>query len=439
MKKYIYTLVLVAILVLGLALRSYNYSTWPREGATFDEYAWTWLGMSLWNTGIPTSWSPHHAYTNRRSYINPKGGAFTLVTPYLEHPPIFGLVAGGFAILTGERSFGDLDIRTIRLLALALGTLSIFAVYLLAREAHGRDIGLLSGFLYAIIPSVAVGSRLVQNENFFIPLFLLSLYFTHRYIEHGSKSSVYPAILIAGILPLAKIPWIAAPAAVCAMFLYSHKAREAWMTVGVTFIAILAYFAYGIYFDKTVFFNLWNLQLARYDMSFNSFFAIFQNPMITDRTFVDGWLYLGWATCILFMSKNLKKTYPVVFGFTAYLLIFLAGIPNEAGHGWYRYPFYPFLIIGLAAVAYEYFVKNRILTFAALATTGLSLLEYTWQPAFGFSYLMLRGYLALCAMTMMPLIWKNKKIENFATKLSYILAIFVLLLSCWAALYYNEQ
>ncbi len=169
MKKYIYTIVLISILVLGLTLRAHHYSTWPREGATFDEYAWTWLGMSLWKTGVPTSWSPHSAYTNRQSYINPHGAAFTLVTPYLEHPPLFGLVAGGFAILAGERSFGGVEIPTIRLLALALGTISMYSVYLVAREVYGIDIGLLSCFLYAIIPSVAVGSRLVQNENFFIP------------------------------------------------------------------------------------------------------------------------------------------------------------------------------------------------------------------------------------------------------------------------------
>lgn len=367
---------LAIILLLGAYLRNYNLTVWPREGATFDEFAWVFQGLSLWEKGVPTSWSPHKEYTERVDYYNPQGAHFSLVTPYLEHPPLFGLVAGGFARIIGITSFDAVAIAKIRPLALILGVLSILAVYLLANEVFGSFIGLISALFYAVIPTVVVGSRIVQNENFFIPFFLLSLYFAYRYIAHGSKGSVYPAILIAGILPLAKIPWIAAPAAVFAMFLYTHKAREAWVMVGVTFIAVLSYFAYGIYFDKTVFFNLWNLQLTRYDMSFNSFFAIFQNPMITDRTFVDGWLYLGWATFVLFMSRNLKKTYPVIFGFIAYFLIYLAGIPNEAGHGWYRYPFYPFLIIGLAVIAYEYFIKNRILTFAALAVTGLSLLEY---------------------------------------------------------------
>jgi hypothetical protein len=293
--------------------------------------------------------------------------------------------------------------------------------------------------LYAVVPTVVAGSRIVQNENFFIPFFLLSLYFAYRYIEHDSRGSLYPAIIIAGVLPLAKIPWLAAPAAVFAMFLYAKKVREAWLMAGAAGAALLIYFAYGMYFDRVLFFSLWNLQLARYDMSFNSFFAIFQNPMVTDRVFVDGWLYVGWAAIVLFMTKNLKKTYPVIFGFLAYLLVFLAGIPNEPGHGWYRYPFYPFLFIGLAALTYEYFVVNRVVTFAALSTVGLSLLEYTWKPVFGFSYLILRVYLVLCALVMTPLVWKNKKLERVATILSYALGVFVLLLSCWAALQYNEQ
>lgn len=439
MKKWTVYVFLSVILLLGAYLRNYNLTVWPREGATFDEFAWVFQGLSLWQTGIPTSWSPHKAYTHQVEYYNPQGAHFTLVTPYLEHPPLFGFVAGGFARLAGLTSFDGVTISKIRPLSLLLGTLSILAVFLFADTVFGSSVGLISAFLYAVVPTVVAGSRIVQNENFFIPFFLLSLYFAYRYIQHGSKASVYPAILIAGLLPLAKIPWIAAPLAVFAMFLYSHKVREAWLTVAVTLLSISAYFAYGIYFDKTVFFNLLSLQLARYDMSFNSFFSIFRDPMITDRTYVDGWLYLGWATFILFMSKNLKKTYPVVFGFLAYFLIFLAGIPNEAGHGWYRYPFYPFLLIGMAVVADEYFIKNRILTFAVFSTVGLALFQNTWEPVFGFSYVVLRGYLALCVGTLIPLVWKNKKVERFANILSHILALCILLLSCWAAIRYNEQ
>ena len=129
----------------------------------------------------------------------------------------------------------------------------------------------------------------------------------------------------------------------------------------------------------------------------------------------------------------------MVFGFLAYFLVFLAGIPSEPGHGWYRYPFYPFLIIGLAAAAEEYFIKNRVVTFTGLSVIGLSLLENTWTSVFGFSYSVLRGYLVVCAATMIPLVWSNKRIERIVTMLTYLLGATVLVLSIWAALLYNEQ
>ena len=439
MKTWVKYVALLFILLLGAWLRNYHLDVWPREGATFDEFAWVFQGISLWEKGVPTSWSPHGEYTQRVEYFNPQGAHFTLVTPYLEHPPLFGLIAGGFALMRGVRSFDQVTIQAIRPLALFFGVFSIFAVFLLANEIFGPSIGLISTLLYAVVPTVVAGSRIVQNENFFIPFFLLSLYFAYRYIEHGSQKNLVPAIFIAGILPLAKIPWIAAPAAVFAMLLYAKKVREAWMTFGVTAISLLLYVAYGVFFDKSLFFLLWNLQLARYDMSFASFFTIFQNPMVTDRIFVDGWLYVGWATFALLLSKNLKKTYPVVFGFLAYFLVFLAGIPSEPGHGWYRYPFYPFLIIGLAAAAEEYFIKNRVVTFTGLSVIGLSLLENTWTSVFGFSYSVLRGYLVVCAATMIPLVWSNKRIERIVTMLTYLLGATVLVLSIWAALLYNEQ
>lgn len=439
MKKWMTYSILMIIILLGMYLRNYNLTVWPREGATFDEFAWVFQGLSIWEKGVPTSWSPHAAYSNRVEYKNPQGARFTLVTPYLEHPPLFGLIAGGFARLNGVVSFDKVTIPKIRPLALFMGVVSILSVYLFSSAVFGAYIGLISALFYSVVPTVVAGSRIVQNENFFIPCFLLSLYFAYRYCEWGLKRDLYPAVFISGIIPLAKIPWIAAPLAIIGMFLYKKKFHEVLLVLGMTIVFLSLYVGYGLYLDRVLLIKLWNLQLARYDMSFNSFFAIFQNPMVTDRIFVDGWLYAGWASVLFLMIKDLKKTYPVVFGFLGYLCIYLAAIPNEPGHGWYRYPFYPFLLISLALLTYENFIKNRLVTFSGLTGIGLSLLEYTWKPVFGFSYVILRGYIVLCALTTIPLVVKNKNIERYANKLSWVLGIVLVMLSCWAAINYNEQ
>src|SRR3989304_3630328 len=94
-------LILFSILFLGFFLRAYNFTTAPRLGATFDEFAWTWLGMSLIQEGVPSSWSSYPQYVGFREFKKYQGATFWIVKPYLEHPPLFALIAGSFAIANG--------------------------------------------------------------------------------------------------------------------------------------------------------------------------------------------------------------------------------------------------------------------------------------------------------------------------------------------------
>lgn len=437
-KNRVVLIALAGILIIGTTLRGYNLNTWPREGATFDEYAWTFLGLSLLNTGVPTSWSPHQQYKQRHIYINPRGAQFQLVTPYLEHPPLFGLVAGLFAKMNGAVDFNSVEILKIRPLALILGTISILAVYLLAQSIYGRRVGLLSSLLYAIIPSIAVGSRLVQNENFFIPLFLLSIYLLHRYIKTSIKSFFIMTALIAFFLPLAKIPWVAAPVTLIAILFYVKKYKEGMIVVGATIMVFCLFIFYGTYYDAKLFQDLWALQLARYDMGFDSIFALFTLPLLTDRLFLDGWILFGWVAWIL-TTKDIKRNYPIVFGLLAYGSIFIFAIPNEPGHGWYRYPFYPFLAIAIALFIKEYFNKELLLTCIFLLTTGLSMLYHVWTPVFGFSYLIYRLYLLACSIGLLPIWFSIKQVKSISSLTNWLLLGATSILSVIAIMGYNEQ
>ncbi len=188
-------IILIGIILLGFLLRSNNLYTWPRLGATFDEYAWTWLGISLIQNHLPTSWSPHLVYSNAKDITYQKTH-FRLVTPYLEHPPLFGLVVGSYALLSGVRDMYHLDLQHIRGLALALGIFSIIMVYFFTTEIYGLSIGLVAAFLYSVTPTVVIGSRLVQNENFFIPFFLLSLFLIAKFVKTKNKILFYTSALI---------------------------------------------------------------------------------------------------------------------------------------------------------------------------------------------------------------------------------------------------
>jgi 4-amino-4-deoxy-L-arabinose transferase-like glycosyltransferase len=432
------SIIILIIILIGTFLRAHNLNIWPRDGATFDEYAWTFLGLSILNTGKPVSWSPHQVYKDKKIFINARGARFNLVTPYLEHPPLFGIVAGLFAKIRGAQSFNDVRIELIRPLAVILGMFSILMVYLLTSNLYGIRIGLIASALYAVIPSVVIGSRLVQNENFFIPGYLLCLFQTNQYIKKRQKIYLYPILILTYLLPLAKIPWVCAPIAVMVIFLIHRKYREFFYVGTLLILSIITYIGYGLYWDKEVFKGLMGIQLARYDMSFAGIFSILTNPMITDRIFLDGWIYFGWIS-ILFLLNDFKKHQIVIVGWLTYLGMFLFAIPNEPGHGWYRYPFYPFLAIGAAYYLDKYFNSNYFYTFIFLLLTGLSMLQIVWVPIFGFSYTIYRLYLFLIAMGLIPEFFHNKSLNKLSRIINIVALIIVLTASLSAGMIYNEQ
>ena len=430
---------LTFVLLIGFVLRHHNLYTWPREGATFDEFAWTFLGLSMWNTGEPTSWSPHTVYKIKKEYFNPQGAHFTLVTPYLEHPPLFGLIAGGFARLSGVNTFDQVNISKIRPLALILGILAIVSVYLLTQLMYGNTVGLLAAGIYGLIPSVAIGSRLVQNENFFIPFFLLSLYFGYRYVRHSVKKDLYIGIGIASLLPLAKVPWIAAPFALVCLFAYSKKWNAVVQVACVTLCSFSVFLLWGYMLDREVFINLWKLQLARYDMHFDSLFVLFHDPLIVDRRFVDGWIYFGWGAMLLTIAKDFKKHAPIVIGFLSYALVFVSAIPAEPLHGWYRYPFYPFLAISIALTIYEYWESNLFVIAIWELFVGLSMLVVGFEQFFGFSYMIYRSYIAAIVIGVLPQLFSSLSRYRIFRYTRIVSVIFVCLLTVFAIFSYTEQ
>lgn len=436
-KKSFPILSLMLVFLLGFFLRYNNLYTWPREGATFDEYAWTWQGMNLIQKGVPASWSPHLIYTDAK-YITYRKAAFRIVTPYLEHPPLFGLVTGSFALLNGAKDMYHIDLRTIRPLALILGLASILLVYLLVDELYDWKTALVSSLLYATIPTIVIGSRIVQNENFFIPMWLLALFFVPKYLR--TKKTVFRTLcaVICGLLIFAKIPWIAAAGSIVLIFLFLKRYKDIYKFLLIVIPMGLLYAAYGLYYDPKLFVSLFGFQLNRYDIEFTSLFALFQKPYLVDRFITDGWIYFGWFAIILLFA-DIKKHYIILFAFLSYFVIFLAGIPDEAGHGWYRYPFYPFLTIATALFLKEYFSKNPILTFLFLVIVGSTLFQMTWGVTLGFSYVVFRLLIVGWGLSLAPLFLPFKSIPKLAKFSNYAWLTIFIILNIFAGLLYNEQ
>lgn len=412
-------------MLLGIFLRLDKFETTPRHGATFDEFAWTWLGINLIQKGIPISWSPHPQYNERRE-IRYQGAAFLIVRPYLEHPPLFGILAGSFALINGAKGMHDVTLAKIRPLAILLGTFSILMIFILTREIYGTTTAFLASLLYATIPTIVIGSRIVQNENFLIPCWLLSIYLITKYLETGNKRFRNTAAILAGLLSLAKVPWLVVGLSLSMILSFKNKWRDAFIVGVITIAIFLTFIAYGVYFDKELFINLWKLQLARYDISFSGFFSVFTNPLLVDRSYLDGWILFGWFSIIL-IARDLRKNFLIVIPFVAYLITYIFGIPNEAAHGWYRYPFYPFLIVSLAIFLREEFKKISLLSIFFLLFVGLSLFSNFWQNVFGFSYAVYRFFIISATAPILYFLWKNIHGRSPQILISLWLIVFIML------------
>ncbi|MEK9207120.1 MAG: glycosyltransferase family 39 protein, partial [Patescibacteria group bacterium] len=315
----------------------------------------------------------------------------------------------------------------------------IFIIFLLVKELYDEKTALLASFIYALIPTVVIGSRLVQNENFFIPVFLLSLFLIFRFIKTKKNKFFLLAAFICGLLTLAKVPWIAAGISIGLILLYNRKYKHLLLLIGIVISVFSLFILYGYYYNWDLFISLWKFQFQRYEMAFNSIFTLFAEPYLADRFTIDGWIYFGWISFFLLLAKNLRKNYILIFGLLGYLAVFVFAIPNTPGHGWYKYPFYPFLAISLAIFIKDHFNKNLLFTFMFILFTGLSLLELTWTKTFGFSFSILRIFILLAGTSLFPLFFKNSKLKKYSRVFNYLMLIFIFFLSIWAVLAYNEQ
>lgn len=434
-KKY-YIVIFLLIFLLGIFLRGVNFAKYPRHGATFDEFAWTWLGINLIQKQMPVSWSSQPQYETRNHLIY-QGAAFWIVKPYLEHPPLFGLIAGSFALINGVKDMYHVTLERIRPLSLMLGAFSILMVFILAKELYGKGVALISSLIYATAPTIVIGSRIVQNENFLIPLWLLTLYLISRYLKTKNKQLRNSAAVIAGLLSLAKVPWLVVGLSLAMLLSYKGRWKDAFIVIGIVIAFFSLFFLYGFYLDRELFISLWKLQLSRYAISFVGFFSVFTTPLLVDRFYIDGWIYFGWFS-IFILCLNLKRNFILLLPFIAYLIVYIFAIPNEPSHGWYRYPFYPFLVISSAVFLREELKKISVLFLIFIFVVGLSLLASTWEKDFGFSYFIYRLFILLGTLSVFLPIWIEKKFKKINYKIVAFWIIVFALLNIWAVHTYIE-
>ena len=332
---------ILTIIFLGLFLRAYRYPQFPIAGETADETAWTMLGASIIQTGKPASWSWFESYDD---YIVINGPNYRLVSPVLDHPPLFGLIPGFFHSL--KNSWDQVpSVKLVRLPMILIGTLNVWLLYLVAQKVFKeKKVAQLAAAIYAFAPTFVFSSRLVVAENLLVTWMLLVIYL----IKSPLKRRSLFLILVSVAAIFTKVSGLVIPLGI---ILYGWQNKESGLLkTGLSGLLLgeLSYLLYGALLNWQLFLEV-NLSQAGRDLGLSTLLnRLFLHPAVVEKIFFDGWLFLGLFAIMALFLVNPKK-YLII---KTYLVLWLAFIAATVGeqtlHGWYDYPLYPLLALATA-------------------------------------------------------------------------------------------
>lgn len=387
-------LVIVAIiLLLGLFLKFHNYTLYPQRGATSDEYTYSFLGVSLLTKHVPISWSYFSSYKNKQD-LSINGIYFPIVWPYFDHPPLNGLVVGGWSVLFGGNSFEKIQLSVIRIVPIVLSTISAILVYLIATKRFGFQVGLWALLIYSTVPVFVIQSRVVLAENLLTPLLLLSMYL---YDKTEKRFTVRHSALF-GVLAGVSI-WtkeVGLSVFLMLLFLMISDRRRTVLIANFFFIFILfslGYIAYGVYFDGEVFWKIISTQATR-DIGPQTLLYLLSTPIIINKVYYDGWYFLGFISLFTALT-NMKQFKMIIVPAFCYLLLLLVLLTTGGEMGWYLIPLFPFMAIATGKLLVESLQTGNWYILVMILFVGFSHILHMYQENFGLTAAHFRFFAAI--------------------------------------------
>lgn len=366
--------VLVALVLVGALLRSVRYWEFPVVGETQDEVAWTMLGASLVQNGRPTSWSYFSGYTEVEQVRNERG-EFRLVTPALDHPPLFSLAPGIMTTLTGHAWDVIPSMKIIRLPMVLLGILNVaLFAWLMDRATSSRVWKIVSVFVFATVPTVVFLSRLVVSEQLLITI-MLGIMLITTYASFTWKKLVI--VLLHALLPLTKVAGLAIAAGSIAAYWGRKRNEEAGLAFLGTVIGVALWCLYAAAFDWDLFLAIQTQQAQRDVGLITLFQSQVWTPSLVLHHFADAWPTLGLAALALSIAGMTKKGKVneldafVRWTGLAYIAFMLFSVGENTIHGWYRLPLWPLMAYALGSIALEIW-RTRSWISLSLATLLLA-------------------------------------------------------------------
>jgi len=344
---------LVAVTVLALFLRFHQVSDAPLFTDNLDEIQFTWAGLNLILHGDAYTWSFAPGYPAYIPYT-----AFGVTVPtvhhWLDHPPLFSLLMGGWVWLLGVRDMTGFSAAQVRFLPVLFSTMTVPLTYFLGRRFLGPLAAICGAALLASTPGAILLGRQAEPESLQAVLLLVALLLGFRVVDRRSGVWTEMALVVCCVAaPLLKVSGIAIAGITAVILVASGRWRLA-AAVGCGGLAGLLIFAlYGAFIDWGLFLRAQSVH-AGFRIGVMSAFDFISAPAGINRRLRDGWWLLGWIGLGLMAARNnwrrqLFGVWPAV-AFAATMLV-LAGERQVEQYGWYRQIIYPEVYLGAGWVA----------------------------------------------------------------------------------------
>lgn len=350
-RRRVAALLTLGVVVIGTAYRTFDYDVMPEFRENADELFATWNGWSLLEDGSTRGWSLWpNVYGSRVRYTEARffGETRTVIEPYFEHPPLLHVLVGAAAHLGGADHWLDAKLRHTRLVPIGLSALALFLIVAVGRRIHpGSPAPWLGALLFAVLPTIALQTRVIKEEAILVPLSLGMVLFFLKWRDDGKHlRHLIGAAVCAGLAPLAKIPavvWV--PALVMLVAAERGEVRRAVTAglVGLGVASLLLVFAAAV--DWDVFFFTQAQQGTR-PTHWNLFPRFFDATLINHNLIGRGWILFLW---VAFSASVFRRGARDAGVLGVPLVTYLVAISVGSGNwtfGWYIVPLYPFLCLG---------------------------------------------------------------------------------------------
>ncbi len=344
----------LALVLLGTGYRLFDYDVMPEFRENADELFATWNGWSLLEDGTTRGWSLWpHVYGSRVQHTEVRffGEVRPVISPYFEHPPLLHVLVGAAAHLGGAHHWLDAKLSHTRLVPIALSALSLALMIAIGRRLFPRSPApWLGALIYAVLPIIALQTRVIKEEALLVPLVLSMVLFFLKWRDDGRKTGhLVLAAICAGLAPIAKVPGIVwVPTLVMLVAAERGETKRAvWAALlGLGVASLLLVFGAAIDWSAFIFTQA---QQGTRPTHWNLFPRFFDATLINHNLMGRGWALFLW---IAFAAGVFRRGRRDMATLTLPLATYLVAISVGSGNwtfGWYIVPLYPFLCLGAGA------------------------------------------------------------------------------------------